>query len=335
VRGIIVILGVFIGVAGCRSEPPKAPFNWAREPSSCEELDRFESRQNWLMRQGMYEQLLDEARGMTEGAPSGCMAHYLLGRAYSIMGRLKLAGQAYQRSLELAKDWPCLAPVAVKSLLGLGTIELRRRNLDRAVSYYKEALSRGPKDPLALAYLGALYLDQGQTGLAMDILQRLILAYPNSEKTDYLLGMFQFMRSRFQEAINRFDRAIDRDPDFFAARYARGYTLYRIDAFEQAYQDLSYAARLQLGNPQLLYLKAIVGLKLGRHLQEVEADLLNSIFLDPKFSLPYKTLGQLYEHQLKYPEAIKAYQRFCELIPAGEERDKIQKVITKLKERLK
>jgi tetratricopeptide (TPR) repeat protein len=54
----------------------------------------------------------------------------------------------------------------------------------------------------------------------------------------------------------------------------------------------------------------------------------------PGYAIPYRFLGECYEHKGKKKPAVKAYQRYLDLYPHAEDGDRIRKKIEKLHEEI-
>src|SRR5580704_17416697 len=60
----------------------------------------------------------------------------------------------------------------------------------------------------------------------------------------------------------------------------------------------------------------------------------DAIEAKPGYAIPFRYVGEIYEKQGKKKPAVKAYQRYVDLYPNGEDADKIRKKIEKLHEEL-
>jgi tetratricopeptide (TPR) repeat protein len=60
----------------------------------------------------------------------------------------------------------------------------------------------------------------------------------------------------------------------------------------------------------------------------------DAIEAKPGYAIPFRYLGEIYEKQGKKKPAVKAYQRYVDLYPNGEDADKIRKKIEKLHEEI-
>jgi tetratricopeptide (TPR) repeat protein len=61
----------------------------------------------------------------------------------------------------------------------------------------------------------------------------------------------------------------------------------------------------------------------------------HAIELLPKYSLPYRLLGEAYEKKHFYPEALAAYQKYVELFPKAGDAENVRKRITRLQETIR
>jgi tetratricopeptide (TPR) repeat protein len=107
--------------------------------------------------------------------------------------------------------------------------------------------------------------------------------------------------------------------------------------YEQAYLD--YRALYDKGVHSAPIAYGIAKSKLGdfafgaseAEKREAERRYREAARLDPKYALPYKGLGELYEDWERYEEATQAYEKYLKLAPRTKDRRRIERKITILK----
>ena len=67
--------------------------------------------------------------------------------------------------------------------------------------------------------------------------------------------------------------------------------------------------------------------------QEAEKRYREAARLDPRYALPYKGLGELYEDWERYGEAAQAYKKYVQLAPNATDRKRIERKITILQKK--
>lgn len=107
--------------------------------------------------------------------------------------------------------------------------------------------------------------------------------------------------------------------------------------YDQAYAD--YRALHDKGVRSAPVAYGLAKSKLGdfafgasdREKREAEKSYREAARLDPKYAMPYKGLGELYEDWERYEEAAQAYGKYLRLAPRAEDRERIERKIRVLK----
>ena len=131
-----------------------------------------------------------------------------------------------------------------------------RRELERAVADYTEAIRLDPRDAVAHHNRGSAYYD----------------------------------RQDFDRALADFDQALRLDPRYVAARNNRGLTHLRKGDHDRALADFTEAIRLDPGLASAFYNRSGVHLARGEHRQAI-ADCTEAIRLDPKNAAAHSNRG--------------------------------------------
>ncbi|GAA4290428.1 tetratricopeptide repeat protein [Aestuariibaculum suncheonense] len=130
------------------------------------------------------------------GTPSANLAHYYAGTAYL---RLKDYKNAIEYLSDFKSDDEILAPLA-KGNIGDAFVQLNQQ--DDALGYYEEAANmrnNGYTTPMYLYKAGAIALELGKAGKALDYFNRIKEEYPNSTEAatiDVFIGKAQVLASK-------------------------------------------------------------------------------------------------------------------------------------------
>jgi tetratricopeptide (TPR) repeat protein len=105
-------------------------------------------------------------------------------------------------------------------------------------------------------------------------------------------------------------------------------------------QNKDSAAQSAPDQPKWDPMRADRDIEVGKfYLRKGDLDAAMDRFQDaveakPGYAIPFRYIGEIYEKQGKKKPAVKAYQRYVDLYPNGEDADKIRKKIEKLHEEI-
>jgi tetratricopeptide (TPR) repeat protein len=105
-------------------------------------------------------------------------------------------------------------------------------------------------------------------------------------------------------------------------------------------QNKDSAAQSAPDQPKWDPMRADKDIEVGKYyLRKGDLDAAMDRFQDaieakPGYAIPFRYVGEIYEKQGKKKPAVKAYQRYVDLYPNGEDADKIRKKIEKLHEEI-
>ena len=154
---------------------------------------------------------------------------------------------------------------------------------------------------------------------AIDLLRS--LADQRTDRSSPLVRMGDMLRgeSRFDEAIEAYDEALERSPELddsdWTFLYKRGIALERAKQWERAEDDLVRAVDL---NPDFAHLLNYLGyswIDRGENLAEGEELILQAVDLLPNDGFIVDSLGWAYYRTGRMEEAVEALERAVELRP--------------------
>ena len=111
--------------------------------------------------------------------------------------------------------------------------------------------------------------------------------------TNYINGMFAFLKNDYVESIKQLSEAIKVDPEHTLSLMSRGSAYFRIDRLDEAIADFDRAIQL---NPRLARSYHLRGLAKERQGNDVEAiaDFEKAIELDPEYGAAYYSRATLH-----------------------------------------
>jgi tetratricopeptide (TPR) repeat protein len=127
----------------------------------------------------------------------------------------------------------------------------------------------------------------------------------------YERGLRLVAESRYDEAIDCFDRAIASGPENEEALVARGSALRTVGRYEDAYRDLVRAVELDPTDPLAYYARGLVFEEVNNY-ESAAADYTTALGLDPDNVDCLFRRGLAYRELTNTPEAIADFDRACE-----------------------
>jgi tetratricopeptide (TPR) repeat protein len=124
-------------------------------------------------------------------------------------GDLMMVRKRYRDAIDLYLEAAAAYP---KYLERTGLAWHNLDHLDRAESFYKQALDQNPKDPETLNNLGALYYDQGKYGDARKYFDKALQSSPDSAAIRRNLGSAYFERKQYTKAAAAYAEALRISP---------------------------------------------------------------------------------------------------------------------------
>ncbi len=218
----------------------------------------------------------------------------------------RLAVNMLRQSTELdptfAPAWDALgrrAQVAAYWELGGEEVE------NQARGFLLKALEINPELLSALAHVTMLYVDSGETDLAMETAQRTLEINPNSAVGVFAYGYVLRYAGMLEESITAMDTALDIDPTN---------SLFRSAAFSYVqngrYEDAIEA--FYLGPPDLaMAWEGEIAIRRGQ-IEEARAKLSQAIAADPEGIIGLWAIGLLSALDGDYERALEAARRWEE-----------------------
>ena len=219
------------------------------------------------------------------------------------------------------------APTAVKQQATVTTYVTEGRSRSSAMSVTSDAedvgllVQRAAETVLRQInpYVLAVYeYDQGDRDKALGIVEGMIdnpsEARGQKAAAFSLWGLALHEQHRYDEAIAKYQKAIELDPKFAFAYDNWGVTLQEQHRYDEAIANYQKAIEL---DPKFAdaYDNWGAALQEQHKYDEAIANYQKAIELDPKFAYAYDNWGLALQEQHKYDEAIANYQKAIELDP--------------------
>lgn len=170
---------------------------------------------------------------------------------------------------------------------------------------------------VAYSNLGAAYGELGRTADTIEAFRRAIKINPDFAEAYYNLGVTYAGLDRWQEAMGAFKEAVRIRPDFAEARYNLGIIYEKLGLKqEQAAEVHKDAAEPKPEDAQTYYKLGNSYNRQGRYTEAIEA-LNKAVQIKPGFSDAYYNLGVNYWSLDRYEEAAEAYRQAVKADPGN------------------
>ncbi|MFT7263082.1 MAG: tetratricopeptide (TPR) repeat protein [Halioglobus sp.] len=228
-----------------------------------------------------------------------------LGLCYSALGQdaksLKSLRDAVQTDPKLSAAW-----------LSLGNQLALKGDNQGSTKAFQQHLATSTQHPQLVT--AAEHLQAGKLGLAEPLVRKVLKEHPTDVSAMRLLADIGIQVSRYEDAKNLLERALELAPDFTLARNNYAVVLFRRQELTEALEQVDLLLKEDPNNPRYLILKGSVLVRMGTHLPAL------SIFEKILESYPRQAAAQLsYGHTLKtvgrVEESISAYRKAIEISP--------------------
>jgi tetratricopeptide (TPR) repeat protein len=190
------------------STTPSGEIGWG----SSIEVGRFARAAQSALAKGNYASAADYAQRGVEAAPQDARLWFLLGYASRLAGRAQTSLDAYQHGLRLT-------PGSVEGLSGLAQTYMRMGRSDDAKRILLQIINANPKRATDLMMAGELFLQSGDYGQAIGLLQRAETLQPTSHSEVLLAQAYMHNKQpdMAKAMLDRAKRTSPRNPDVFRA----------------------------------------------------------------------------------------------------------------------
>lgn len=210
------------------------------------------------------------------------------------------------------------SPHAVPLLNFLGGVYFLERDYLHAAVAWNKSQAITPLPPTLRFSLAMTYIRMGRSDWARTALEKLTAENPRDAVYAYWLGRLDFDQRAYPEAITHFQQAITLAPTLARAYDSLGLCYYHqnqnalaIQAFQKAI-DLDRASAHPSAWP---YLNLAIVQQGINQTSAAEANLRQSMRLDPAFAQPHFELGNLLEAKGQSQAAVSEFREAARLDP--------------------
>jgi tetratricopeptide (TPR) repeat protein len=144
--------------------------------------------------------------------------------------------QSFKQNLQAAT----LNPADASAHYQLGLIYQKRGELDAAAGSFKRAVEIDPRETDAHYQLGRIARQNGRLNEAVQHFERVVQLEPAHSQNEIWreTGLVYYDAGQYQDALEMFDKFLDKRPSDAEARYWRGMTLNKLGRENEAIQEM-------------------------------------------------------------------------------------------------
>ena len=235
----------------------------------------------------------------------------------------------------------------------LRNIHAKREEFDRIIPYMKKAVELDPNNPYGYFFLAQAYYKEGNNEKAKEIFEICALQFPEEEvgiKSKQLLGKMglessdyysdaeekklikqgeaAIQKGEFNEGLNYFTKALAINPSNYKAYYGLGMCYYDTDR-ETAKNNFSEALKLNPDYSKTSYALACLAFEEDDFTGTIKYSEL-SLEKNPAHHYLYVILGISYYNTGDEDLALKAFNSYLTLAPAGEQAENVKNMINEI-----
>ena len=283
---------------------------------------------NVLQAAGRQDEAAKRFRESIRLNPASCQAHYNLGNSLKLQGDLRAAAIHFKEAIRLDARF---APAHNN----LGNILKSQGQYAEAAQAFRQALLVKPDFAEARFNLGAVLLtgnfsnekesrageanpavvtnptEEANLAEAAEMMTGFLHAVPGHARALYLLGLVRERQGRIEEAINCYQRALEIQPDFTAARINLGDAMQAAGHLPQAIA--AYREVLRIGPPSAVVYNNLgtVMIKLGKQ-EEAVGCFRQALRLQPGHAVALSNLGAVFMERGDLESAGDCFSRITE-----------------------
>lgn len=210
------------------------------------------------------------------------------------------------------------SPQAARLLAFTGNVYFLNNDYMNAAIAWKKSEAIAPLDPRLEFSLAMAYVRIARPDWARPVLESLAAASPNEALYPYWLGRLDYDAHEYMKAIRHFQHAIELAPQMARAYDNLGLCYYYQNQNDLAVQNYKKAIDLDRASPHPSpwpYLNLAVTQQFLNQLPDAEANLRQSIRLDPDFAQAHFQLGTVLEDLERPQDAIAELREAARINP--------------------
>lgn len=210
----------------------------------------LEARKDWLA-------LLQHSRRWADVHADNEWAWFNLGSAYSGIGKVEGAIEAYQQALQINQK-------NSNTWFNLGSVYNDAEEFERSIEAYRQAVVFNPEFADAWNNMGSMYNKLGQIDSAFGAYREAIKIRPNYANAWYNLGNLYRKTGQHEKAVDAYLTSVEINPNIANAWLNLGNEFYRFGQLSEAVLAYGRGLRISPGDINAWYDLGVVYWKLGQ-----------------------------------------------------------------------
>jgi tetratricopeptide (TPR) repeat protein len=242
-----------------------------------------------------------------EADPNSGYGYWGLGASFEALGDTTAAEEQYLKAHSREPNLP-------QAKESLSNLYVFRKDWDKAVALWREAVDRDSTDLVARLELADVFEAKGDTAAAIAFLDETNKRMPDQWQGPFNLGRMYLDGDHWDKARECFQRVIALDRESQRGWLFLGITYASMDSLDQAVPCMDTAIRIAPQEP-LSYL--YLGTTLDRLKRPLEAvpPLEKAIELRPGWTAPINALASIYEGMKRYELSDSLFERGIKIAP--------------------
>ena len=259
------------------------------------------------LKEGHYEQAIEEFKKAIELDPDSADAHYSLGVAYLKTGARVEALDHLREAIRLRPDW-------VEAHYSLARAYYDFGDYKSAATSFEEALRLKPDFFAAMLELGATYQHSGLHTKSVEVLRRAVLLQPDHIDAKTFLGRALLLSAQPQEAVEVLEQSVRLSPENALAYSMLGESYRSLGKFQEAQNALNQALGISPEDPVALNYLGMLLQSLERQ-QDAMAAYRHAIAVKSDYAEAHYNLGLLFLSLRDSNQAEREYDILKSLNP--------------------
>ncbi|MBV8274143.1 MAG: tetratricopeptide repeat protein [Verrucomicrobia bacterium] len=233
------------------------------------------------------------------------------------IGPLALAGTGLVRCADfiIPKKPMLQSSLCAGLLLILGTATWQRTwAYESQEALWTDAVSKNPDCWVGHYDLGFVFLQKGQVDEAIRRFQKALEINPNFKEAHSNLGVALGQKGQVDEAVAQFQKALELGPEYARGHYNFGYTLLQKGQLDEAVAQFQKALEI---NPNYVEAHTNLGLALLQkgQVDDAVAQFQKAAEIDPNSFMTHYNFGVALVKKRQLNDAVGQYQRALEINP--------------------